>query len=502
MNDLPSTRRRVRGRGCSGSEATELAQTEDMARNNKQPAPNRSRSSASASTWKSTSPPRRPAHQLYIFAAVLSIVVGTDAFIVPLGNLVSRSHIAFDKPHVYKNIYGPEPSTASRHMSSTAEDTSTKSASSSSTAKSTNKITTKHKHQPHIASSSYAGRSAKERMKSQARLDKARRMLDEFLLDPTGTFVEAQASGLMAGSDGGGGSTDEQSGIVASVGGKANVKGAKKKASFGGTGARTMPTITQKRLQKEASKVVNGKMSSAPINGSMQMQGAPVEYSKDGKEIVLPDSFWYNGNLEGGSGDFVTRWQRGVKVAEPLRKYDPAVAEKVLFRQPNRWVIRNVQIALPLGAWAAGVVLDVVTGNEKRNRKSRAKQLLQTISGLGPAIIKAGQALSSRSDLLPREYLDELQNLQDNVPVFPNEKAFATVEEELGVEFGELFELIGTDPVAAASIGQGTFFDAMLSNVIFASEFTYFLLFVFRRFFSFDHIVPVKSLQGSLALEW
>jgi len=130
------------------------------------------------------------------------------------------------------------------------------------------------------------------------------------------------------------------------------------------------------------------------------------------------------------------------------------VAEKVLFRQPNRWVIRNVQIALPLGLWAAGVVSDVVLGVEKANRKSRAKQLLQTISGLGPAIIKAGQALSSRSDLLPSEYLDELQKLQDDVPRFPNDKAFATVEEELGQEFGELFELIGTEPVAAASIGQ------------------------------------------------
>lgn len=337
-------------------------------------------------------------------------------------------------------------------------------------------------------------------MRSQARLDKARRMLDEFLLDPTGTFVEAQASGLMAKSVG----KDGQSDIIASVGGTANDKSVKKRAAFGGTGARTMPTITQKRLQKEASKVVNGKTSAAPINGSMQMQGAPVEYSRDGKEIVLPDSFWYNGNLEGGSGDFVTRWQRGVKVAEPLRKYDPAVAEKVLFRQPNRWVIRNVQIALPLGAWAAGVVIDVVTGNEKRNRKSRAKQLLQTISGLGPAIIKAGQALSSRSDLLPREYLDELQNLQDNVPVFPNEKAFATVEEELGVEFGESFELIGTDPVAAASIGQGTFFAAMLSNGIFAFDFTYFLLFLFRRFISFDHIAAFTtySLQGPAAFKW
>lgn len=42
----------------------------------------------------------------------------------------------------------------------------------------------------------------------------------------------------------------------------------------------------------------------------------------------------------------------------------------------------------------------------------RASQLLEIIGGLGPAIIKAGQALSSRPDLLPKEYLDELQKLQ------------------------------------------------------------------------------------------
>lgn len=42
----------------------------------------------------------------------------------------------------------------------------------------------------------------------------------------------------------------------------------------------------------------------------------------------------------------------------------------------------------------------------------RAAQLLGIIGNLGPAIIKAGQALSSRPDLLPKEYLDELQKLQ------------------------------------------------------------------------------------------
>lgn len=52
------------------------------------------------------------------------------------------------------------------------------------------------------------------------------------------------------------------------------------------------------------------------------------------------------------------------------------------------------------------------SGVEVRNRKKRAEELLGIISDLGPAIIKAGQALSSRPDLLPKEYLDELQKLQ------------------------------------------------------------------------------------------
>jgi len=232
-------------------------------------------------------------------------------------------------------------------------------------------------------------------------MTKARKMLDEFVMDPSAAFVEAQ---LLAARDVNGGSSSSSLSPL---------------------------TTTTTKTTTSASSLGRG-----------------------GSEIVLPDSFWYNGNLEEGSGDFVTRWTRGVKVAEPLRKYDPVAAEKLLFRQPTKWIVRNVQIALPMGLWAYGVVFDVLTGNEVRNRRNRARQLLRTISGLGPAIIKAGQALSSRSDLLPSEYLDELQKLQDDVPRFSNELAFATVEEELGVDFGDVFELVEPEPVAAASIGQ------------------------------------------------
>jgi hypothetical protein len=169
---------------------------------------------------------------------------------------------------------------------------------------------------------------------------------------------------------------------------------------------------------------------------------------------TVPDTFWYNGNLQQGKGDYVTRWARGVKVAEPLRKYDPVAAEKLLFLQPTKWIVRNVQIAFPLGLWAIGVALDVVMNTEVENRKNRAKQLLETISGLGPAIIKGGQALASRSDLMPSEYLDQLQKLQDDVPRFDNKLALATVEDELEVDFDSVFELVEPEPIAAASIGQ------------------------------------------------
>ncbi|VEU42962.1 unnamed protein product [Pseudo-nitzschia multistriata] len=190
----------------------------------------------------------------------------------------------------------------------------------------------------------------------------------------------------------------------------------------------------------------------------------------DESTVVVPDTVWSNGLLDGS--DFVTRYafRQGVKIAEPLVKYDPVAAEKNLFQQPNRWFVRNVQIAGPLGLWAVGVVQDYLISQSSSSsgtsaaakkqadasrRRKRAIQLRKAISNLGPAIIKAGKALASRPDLLPSEYLEELQKLQDDVPRFSNELAFRTVEEELGVEnFSDVFDLEEDEPIAAASIGQ------------------------------------------------
>jgi ABC1 atypical kinase-like domain len=188
--------------------------------------------------------------------------------------------------------------------------------------------------------------------------------------------------------------------------------------------------------------------NSAPIVGSLT-------------NVVVPDTYWSNGHLDDtrSSKDslIVTRWARGVKVAEPLVKYDPIATEKKLFRQPAKWFVRNIQIAFPLGFWAVSVVFDFMTGRQKNSesRRLRAQQLTKAISSLGPAIIKGGQALASRPDLLPSEYLQELQKLQDDVPRFENSVAFRTVEEELGIDnFYDVFELVESEPIAAASIGQ------------------------------------------------
>jgi predicted unusual protein kinase regulating ubiquinone biosynthesis (AarF/ABC1/UbiB family) len=93
-------------------------------------------------------------------------------------------------------------------------------------------------------------------------------------------------------------------------------------------------------------------------------------------------------------------------------------------------------------------------GKEQERRRLRAAEFLQIFSNLGPAFIKAGQALASRPDLLPPEYLDEMQKLQDRLPPFDNEDAYRIIEEELQAPADEIFSRIEPVPVAAASIGQ------------------------------------------------
>ncbi len=85
---------------------------------------------------------------------------------------------------------------------------------------------------------------------------------------------------------------------------------------------------------------------------------------------------------------------------------------------------------------------------------SEAERLRQALEELGPTFIKFGQILSTRHDLLPKEYIKELSKLQDRVPPFEFIEAKKMVEKELGKNIDEIFSEFDPKPIASASIGQ------------------------------------------------
>lgn len=85
--------------------------------------------------------------------------------------------------------------------------------------------------------------------------------------------------------------------------------------------------------------------------------------------------------------------------------------------------------------------------------KKHAKKALKVFIELGPSYIKLGQWLSSRADLLPLPYLEELANLQDKVPPAEFSKVKPIIESELG-KLENIFESFNTSALLGASLGQ------------------------------------------------
>jgi ubiquinone biosynthesis protein len=97
--------------------------------------------------------------------------------------------------------------------------------------------------------------------------------------------------------------------------------------------------------------------------------------------------------------------------------------------------------------------LDDEEKKEIANQKSSVRLRL-FFQSLGPTFIKLGQMLSTRADLIPREYADELGSLRDDVPAVPFDKVEEIIEQEFGKKIDDIFDSFEKEPVAAASIGQ------------------------------------------------
>lgn len=98
--------------------------------------------------------------------------------------------------------------------------------------------------------------------------------------------------------------------------------------------------------------------------------------------------------------------------------------------------------------WSRGRTLS------ETQQRQQAVRLREVLTRLGPAFIKVGQALSTRPDLVPPLYLEELTRLQDQLPAFDNAIAYQFIEEELGDAPSEIYAELTAEPIAAASLGQ------------------------------------------------
>ncbi|KAG2569145.1 uncharacterized aarF domain-containing protein kinase At1g71810, chloroplastic-like [Panicum virgatum] len=131
----------------------------------------------------------------------------------------------------------------------------------------------------------------------------------------------------------------------------------------------------------------------------------------------------------------------------------PGIAA-VYRRRPLLVLRRSLQIGTSFGWWFALRYLDRVNERADDMFELRAAQLRRILLELGPAFVKIAQAVSSRPDIIPPAYLDELSLLQDRIAPFSTEAAFNIIEKELGLPLDMIFSEISPEPVAAASLGQ------------------------------------------------
>jgi len=144
---------------------------------------------------------------------------------------------------------------------------------------------------------------------------------------------------------------------------------------------------------------------------------------------------------------------RNAAPQEPVPTYDPPADLRWLLLRP--WILlpRLISVLWQLGTLALTLAVQANSKDPKTHQRL-ARRILSTLAGLGPCFIKVGQALSTRPDLVRRDWLEELTKLQDDLPPFPHAIALALIERELGAPARELFAEFPDYPMAAASLGQ------------------------------------------------
>ncbi|NLU11075.1 MAG: 2-polyprenylphenol 6-hydroxylase [Tepidanaerobacter acetatoxydans] len=118
----------------------------------------------------------------------------------------------------------------------------------------------------------------------------------------------------------------------------------------------------------------------------------------------------------------------------------------VLIKYGFGYIVEKAGIILPRGITRENV--------DPTGKMTTAQKVVMMLQELGPTFVKLGQVLSTRPDLIPEDYIEELKKLQDNVAPFSFKEAKNQIEEDLGDNTDHIFLSIEEKPLAAASIGQ------------------------------------------------
>ena len=125
-------------------------------------------------------------------------------------------------------------------------------------------------------------------------------------------------------------------------------------------------------------------------------------------------------------GDFIE--------AAGLESYDPNQIKSIYTKYPTRLIKRLWQTLIPITLFLIGVGWEKLIGvlKSEKHARRRAKEFTDLLVELGPAFIKAGQALSTRPDVVPVVLLEQLAQLQDQLPGFDSRLAMSCITEDLG----------------------------------------------------------------------
>ena len=115
---------------------------------------------------------------------------------------------------------------------------------------------------------------------------------------------------------------------------------------------------------------------------------------------------------------------------------------------------RAIKIATVMAKYGVREFLSQPAPSDIETRRQQAKRLRAALEELGPTFSKLGQVLSTRPDLLPAEYIEELAMLQSHVPPMSESEVVRVAEQELSVPWEDVFESIDPKPLAAGTIAQ------------------------------------------------